>query len=170
MSFFRIYYNNIVSELLLNRFYYIDNSLNIPKLNKIILSFKYENPSEKQIMKSLLILEILSGCKAKIILRKKSNLKFKSSQLLGCKVILRNLDTLKILSKILFIKNSTKFKKKIKKNVLHLNIKSLHFMPEFENQYFLLNNLSNLNITLVFKNNSTASDSLLLDSLLKCNL
>jgi len=169
MSFFQLYYSNIISELLLNRFYYIDNLFNIPKLDKVILSFKYKNPSEKLIIKSLLTLEILSGRKAKIIVRKKSNLKFKSGQLVGCKVILRNLDILKILSKILFIKNPNKPQKKLKKNVLNLNINSLYFMPEFENQYSLLNNLSNLNITLVF-NNSRVSELLFLDSLLKCNL
>ena len=177
MNFFQLYLNNIVSELFLTKFYHINRLTNMPKLDKLVLSFKYKNPAEKLIIKSLLALEVMSGCRAKIIVRKKSNLNLKLGQPVGCKIVLRNSNMFNFLSNILFAVNSIKTQNKsgIKKkivsngkiiNSINLNIESLHIMPEFENQYNLLNNLSSLNITLVIKNNG-CSEFLFLNNLLK---
>jgi large subunit ribosomal protein L5 len=93
MQIFKYYYNNVIKYDFINKFYY-KNYKQIPKIIKIILSFNCKNLNIKQLISSLIFLELISAKKGLISVSKKSDvsLKIKKGNPVGCKVTLRKID------------------------------------------------------------------------------
>ena len=67
------YYNNIVKYDLINKFYY-KNIKQLPKIKKIILNFNFKRQNFKNLMSSLIALELISNQKPIFIKSKISNI------------------------------------------------------------------------------------------------
>ena len=158
MNYFQNYYNNIVKYDLINKFQY--RTINkLPKISKVILSFNYKKPNFKQLISSLIALELLSEQKP---IFTKSNvpivtLKIRKGQPVGCKLTLRkhNLDI--FLNKLLFeifcdpklINSYKNIKKKVFLPIFTIKLKNNLNFSILENHYQIFKHLSNLNIVIV---------------------
>ena len=69
------YYNNIVKYDLINKFYY-QNITQLPKIKKIILTFNFKKQTLKNLMSSLIALELISTQKPIFVKSKISSTKF----------------------------------------------------------------------------------------------
>jgi len=156
-NFYYSYYLNIVKYDLIHKFNY-SNIFNIPSIVKLVLSFEYKKPTTKKILSSLLALNLIgSGAKGYIITTKKSNisLKLRAGNPVGCKITLRKLKMFDFLSKFfLIILPQDKILNKItKENIglsnLSFKFKTLFLFSEFEQNYLLFKDLSNLTFVLV---------------------
>jgi len=156
MKFFQFYVENTLKYDFINRFNYKSIS-SIPSLKKVVLCFEYNTPTYKQLLNSLIALELISKSKANLITLKKSNvsLKLRAGSPVGCKVSLKKLKILDFIavvflilipqdkhSKINFLaKNSTKS--------LSLDFRSLFLFKELKDHYNVLKDLSNLSIVII---------------------
>jgi len=156
MKFLNLYLKNTLKYDFISHFNYKDIS-KIPSLKKIVLCFSYKSPTYRQILSSLMALELISKVKPKLLTLNKSNvvLKLRAGSPVGCKVTLKKLKMLEFLS-ILFLvlipqdkqlEISLNEKKII--NSLSLNFKSLYLFDELKDHYNLLKNLNNLSVVLV---------------------
>lgn len=158
MHFFEHYYENIIRYDLLNKFAY-KNIQQLPKLKKIVLSFKCRNSDSNQLISSLVALELITSQKPIIIKSKISNISFKirKGNPVGCKLVLRKTSMyiffarflLQLLPNYKILKNiSSQNFKSIKKS-FSFEINKILFFPELENQYQFFNRLGNLQIIIV---------------------
>ena len=76
MQIFKYYYNNVIKYDVINKFYY-KKYKQIPKIIKIVLSFNCKNLNIKQLLNSLIALELISAKKGFILVSKKSNILLK---------------------------------------------------------------------------------------------
>lgn len=143
---------------LINKFFYKD--LKLPKVEKVVLTFKGSSSSLKKLAIFLLALEFINP-KPKsfsIIVAKKPNLnlKIKKGNPIGCKVILSKKLVLLFLNKIIFQMVSLKKKSvKLNANVYSFVIKSQKFRI-IRTFYSLFNVLEDkLNLNLIFSNSCT---------------
>lgn len=160
------YYRNIVKYDLLNKFQY--NTLKkIPKIKKIILNFGCKNSDLKQLSTALLALELVSSQKGMLTVSKNSNilLKIRKGSPVGCKVILQKNSMYNFFAKLLIeilprLKNFSSLilkTKKLKNAAISYKIANTLIFFELEHNYYLFNNLPNLNITIV-TNSSTREE------------
>lgn len=153
MCFLKTYNEKIIKHNLINKFKY-NNIKNIPKLKKIILNFGCKNFNIQKFATTLLALEILASKKSSITVSKNANvlLKIQKGQPAGCKVILRKKEINIFLSRLLLeilpkLKNFLGLKIQIKTSTFSCQLLSNEILlKEFEDQYPLFANLSNLDI------------------------
>ena len=81
MQIFKYYYNNVIKYDVINKFYY-KKYKQIPKIIKIVLSFNCKNLNIKQLLNSLIALELISAKKGFILVSKKSNILLKIKKIL----------------------------------------------------------------------------------------
>ena len=152
------YYNNIVKYDLINKFYY-KNIKQLPKIKKIILNFNFKRQNFKNLMSSLIALELISNQKPIFIKSKISNitLKIRKGQPVGCKIILRkqnsNIFIQKLINEYFYskfnIQESLKKIKPINSSFMSFQIKNSLIFPELEANYQIFKQLTKLNITIV---------------------
>lgn len=157
MQIFKYYYNSVIKYDFINKFCY-KNYKQIPKIVKIILSFNCKNFNIKQLVSSLLALELISTKKSIILASKKPNvlLKIKKGHPVSCKVTVKKVNInfffFRLISEILpnirlsegfYIKhnyNSNTFLFVLKKNL---------FIPELQNYYSFFKDIPNLRINII---------------------
>lgn len=172
MKFFQTYILNILEYDFINKFNY-KNISEIPNIEKIILCFEYKNPNYRNILNSLLALELISKTKGSILTLRKSNvsLRLRSGSPVGCKVVLRNskmLDFIANLSLFLIPKDKyfkDSFTVKSSDQNLSFDFKSLFLFNELNNDYNVLRDLSNLSIVMITKSKNYQEFLFLLKSL-----
>mgnify|MGYP006168312787 CR=1 FL=1 len=74
--YYLYYYNNVIKYDVINKFYY-KKYKQIPKIIKIVLSFNCKNLNIKQLISSLVALELISSKRGLILVSKKSNILLK---------------------------------------------------------------------------------------------
>lgn len=157
MHFLEHFYIKTLKYDLVNKFFY-RNTKKLPKLKKIILNFGCKTSDIKYLASSLLALELITNQKGTMTTTKHSNilLKIRKGNPTGCKITLRKNKMLNYFSKILIeifpkLKNFEGFKvsRKIKKNYFSYELYDTFNFNELEEHYYLFNNLSRLNVTIV---------------------
>jgi large subunit ribosomal protein L5 len=157
MHFLEHFYMKTLKYDLANKFLY-KSTKKMPKLKKIILNFGCKTSDIKHLASSLLALELITNQKGTMTTTKHSNilLKIRKGNPTGCKITLRKNKMLDYFSKILIeifpkLKNfeGFKFNRKIKKNYFSYELHDTFNFTELEEHYYLFNNLSKLDITLV---------------------
>ena len=90
MQIFKNYYNNVIKYDLINKFYYT-NHKQIPQIINIILNFNCKNLNVKNLVSSLVALELITMKKGIVLTSKKSNivLKIRKGNPIGCKITLK---------------------------------------------------------------------------------
>ena len=73
---FKNYYNNVIKYDLINKFYYT-NHKQIPQIINIILNFNCKNLNVKNLVSSLVALELITMKKGIVLTSKKSNIVLK---------------------------------------------------------------------------------------------
>ena len=163
------YYNNIVKYDLINKFYY-KNVKHLPKVKKIILNFNFKKHNFKNLMSSLLALELIGVQKPIFIKSKTSNitLKIRKGQPVGCKVTLRKhkiyLVIFKLINEFFFSKRNLEIKKPKNSSFLSFQIKNSLIFPELELNYQVFKQLTKLNITIVCNSTTFSEFKFLLKS------
>jgi len=141
---------------LANKFFY-KNTKKIPKIKKITLNFGCKTTEIKHLAASLLALEIITSKKGKLTTAKKSNiiLKIRKGNPIGCKITLQKKQIFNFLEKIFIyifpnIKNFSgiKLTETINPKSLSFRLTDTFNFNEFEEHYYLFNNLPNLDITI----------------------
>jgi len=158
MNYLKNYYNNIVKYDLINKFQY-KNVNKLPSIHTVILSFNYKNPKLKQLISSLIALELITAQKPIFI---KSNvpiitLKIRKGNPVGCKITLRNYSLNNFLSKLMneifcdpkLIRSHKKLNHKNFLPVFTLKLKNNLNFKVLETHYQIFKDLSNLNIVLI---------------------
>ena len=160
--FYTHYKETISYDLILKK--NIENILEIPKLEKIILNTtsKVVVYDKKFIIPGLIALEIISGQKQKTTAAHKSisGFKLRENQIIGCKVDLRGELMFHFLEKLITIVlprvrnfRGILFKFFDGKGNLNLGLSSLLIFPELENYFEYFEFIRGINITLVTSNN-----------------
>ena len=170
MNFLNHYYNNIITYNLINKFNH-KTIKNLPALKSIILNFGCKSSDLKLLTNSLLALELITGKKGTITQAKNANilLKIRKGNPVGCKVQLKKNSMYIFLTKLIFeifpkIKslNYLLYKNNAKNTTaISYKISNTLIFPEFEKNYYLFNNLTNLQITFL-TNTKTQSEFLYL--------
>lgn len=157
MQFIKNFNYNTLNYDLVNKFFY-QNTKELPKIKKIILNFGCKTNEIKYLASSLLALELITNQQGVLNLTKKSNivLKIRKGNPVGCKVTLKKNNLYNYFTKLILelfpkLKNFEGFKnfKKIKKNTFSFYVLDIFNFQELEEQYYLFNNLSKMNITIV---------------------
>lgn len=157
MHFLEYYYQIVIKYDFINKFFYKSNE-NIPKLKKIILNFECKNFKIKLFAATLLFLELVTTKSSVITNAKNLNLfiKIQKGQPTGCKIILTKYKMYQLLLKIV-IEVIPKFKNFLRLKINKKNSNSFSFrlsnnfivFYEPKEHFSLINNISNLHITLV---------------------
>ena len=162
MHFLNYFYKKTLKFDLINKFYYIDLK-KLPDLKQITLSFSCKTTELKTIATHLLALELVSNQKGAVTVSKHPNilLKIRKGNPTGCKITLRKTQMINFLSKSfnrVFPKiksfNGIIVSQKVEKNVFSFSIKDTLAFPELAENYYLFNNLSNLNLSCVTNANT----------------
>ena len=154
MAVFEYYYKRIIKQDLLVKFNY-KNSLQIPNLEKIVLSFSASQSSLRQLLPLLAALTLISSQTPSLITSKRLHLflKVKNGVPVGCKVDLRGKRKFLFLEKILIY--ILPRLKDIKWSQAHRNfsfsIDNIFLFKEIEKDYEFFQSLPKLNVDLVFK-------------------
>jgi large subunit ribosomal protein L5 len=173
MHFLTQFYNKNLKYELINKFIYTKSN-SIPKLKKIILNFGCKTADLKQLASSLLAIELITNKKGIMTRTKKANILFKirKGNPTGCKIILSKFNAYNFLSKLIIeifpkLKNFSGLNsdKKIKKNAVSYDLRETFTFKELENHYYLFNNLSKLNVTIVTNTKNKKEMIFLLKSL-----
>jgi large subunit ribosomal protein L5 len=152
--------NQLFRDLLLKK--NIKNTMNYPKINKIILSLSNKDIliNSNRLFIPLMFLKLITGQKPKITTARKSIAQFKlrEGKAIGCKLTLRKEIMYTVLDKIIYVIlpqiieiKDTKMKSNF--NSLNIGIEDLSIFSELESQYELLKSIQGFNVTLVLKNN-----------------
>ena len=156
--FYAYYKQSICADLLLKQ--NIENILQIPKLEKIVLntSSKVIRSDKKNIIPGLAALEFLSGQKQKTTSAYKSisGFKLRENQVIGCKVTLRDEIMFNFLEKLITIIlprirhfRSIDFNVFDGKGNVSLGLSPLLIVPELESYFEYFECIRGINITLV---------------------
>ena len=155
MHYLEDFYNKNLNYDLINKFFYI-NIKKLPRLKKIVLNFGCKTTNIKTLAANLLALELINSKKGSLRTAKQPNLvlKIKKGNPTGCILTLNNNSKINFIAKILIetltkIKQLNGLKLKSEKNCLSYTIKNSFNFACLENHYYLFNNLSNLNITII---------------------
>lgn len=168
------YYQTIVKYDLLNKFRY-KNISQLPKLNKIVLYFKFNNLTFNSLMSTLLVLELITNQKGFIIRSKNFNtsLKVKKGEPIGCKVTLNKNNKTKFLFILInSILNNNKYyiqnkitSQKFFYNAISFKILNILNFKELEEYYQYFRNLKELNISIITNAKTTKEFLFLIKSL-----
>lgn len=176
MQYLTDYYNTTLKYELINKFTY-SRFNKLPKLKKIILNFNCKTDEIKTISASLLALELLVSQKGVLTTSKKTNLflKLRKGSPVGCIIVLRKKLVIQFIVKTCMeIFPKTKnfsgliLKKKTNQNQktdLSYLIKNIFSSSNLEDHYYIFNNLSNLNVTLIASNDKPEELLFILKSL-----
>lgn len=157
MNFIKYFYNKNIKYDLLNKFYYI-NTKKLPKIKKIVITLSCKTTKMSNLAFSSLALELITSQKSQFIISKKANLLFKirKGSPVGCKVILKKNKMFEFLENTccniipqLKLLNKMSLKGRINKNYFKYNISNLFIFNELEKNYYLFNEINNLNVTIV---------------------
>ena len=159
MQIFKNYYNNVIKYDLINKFYY-KNHKQIPKIINITLNFNCKSLNVKNLLSSLVALELITMKKGIVLTSKKSNivLKIRKGNPIGCKVILEkkyiNIFFFRLVSEI--FPNMKLFKGFYVKNLINSNsnsfifkIKKILFIDELEKHYTFFKDLPQIEINII---------------------
>jgi len=172
-SFFYSYIKDIVEHDLMTKFFY-KKIKDIPVFKKVVLCFDYKNPSYKQILNSILALNVIGNqSNVTLLLLKKSNvvLKLRSGSPVGCKIILKKLKMLAFLSNLflILIPQDKNFKGLVInsniKNTISFNLKSLSLFNSLRDQYVLIKDLNSLSVTVTTNSKNLSELIFILKSL-----
>jgi large subunit ribosomal protein L5 len=154
MHYLEDFYIKNLKYDLINKFFY-KNIKKLPSLKKIVLNFGCKTTNIKTLAANLLALELLAGKRGSLRTAKQPNLalRIKKGNPVGC-ILTLNKTKLNFISKILTetltkIKQFDGLKLKCEKNCLSYTIKNSFNFTCLEDHYYLFNNLSNLNITII---------------------
>lgn len=173
MNFLEIFHNRTLKYELINKFNY-KTIKDLPKLEKIILSFNCKSSDLKNLSINLLALELIAKQKGILTKSKRPNifLKIRKGHPVGCKVTLRKKQMFKFFEEIItktFPKLKSfqefKFNTKIKKNAFSYQIYDTFSFSELEQHYHIFNSISKLDIILVSNSETTIEMLFLLKSL-----
>ena len=157
MSFLKNFYIKTLKYEFFNKFIY-KQSKDLPELKKIILNIGCKNSELKNLSSSLLALELITSQEGSVTKTKYPNvlLKIRKGNPTGCKVTLRKTKMFNFLTKFLIEiiskqKNFNGFNisKKLNKSTFSYKVQNILNFNELENQYYLFNNLSSLDVTIV---------------------
>ena len=173
MNFLNHYKKNVIVYDLINKFNY-KTIKNIPIIDKMILNFGFKNIDSKSLYTSFLALELITGKKGIFTQAKTSNilLKIRKGNPVGCKVVLKKRLMYLFLNKLIieiFPKmkplNKILYKNKILNTTsTSFTITNILIFSEFEKNYYLFNNLPELDITFVTKTKTKQEFLFLLNS------
>ena len=173
MRFLENFHNKAVKYELINKFNY-KNVKNLPKLEKIILNFSCKTSELKNLSISLLALELVAKQKGILTRAKQPNifLKIRKGYPVGCKVTLRKRQLFNFFERIIseiFPKlrnlDKVKFNRKMKKKTFSYQIYDTFSFSELEQHYYIFNNISKLDITLVSNSKTNIETLFLMKSL-----
>lgn len=154
MSFFEYYYTNILKQEFLTKYVY-KNAYQLPKLEKVVLSFTLSQTSLKNLLPLISALTIVSSQKPYLITTKKLyiSLKVKSGLPIGCRVDIRGKHKFFFLEKLIFsiIPRLKEFSINFRRNNISISVFNLFVFKEIEKDYEYFPNLPALNIHLVMK-------------------
>jgi large subunit ribosomal protein L5 len=151
------FYKKTFKYDLVNKFVYFSNK-KLPYIRKIVLNFGCKTSDIKQLISSVLALELIVSQKGILTTIKRSNafLKVRKGNPVGCKLTLRKDKMHDFLFKIaneIFpkLKNFHGFilVKLLTDNSFSYTLKSTLSFPELEKHYILFNNLTELKVTVV---------------------
>ena len=158
MNFLEYYKKNVILYDLINKFNY-KTIKNIPRISKIVLNFGFKTIDLKLLYTSFLALELITSKKGIFTQAKTSNilLKIRKGNPVGCKVILKKNLMYSFLNKLIieiFPKmkplNTILYKNKFSNTTaVSFTIKNSLIFSEFEKNYYLFNNLPELDITFI---------------------
>lgn len=157
MYFLTYFYNKNLKFDLINKFYYADLK-KLPRLKKIILNSSCKTADLKTLATNLLALELITNQKGILTISKRPNLllKIRKGDPTGCKITLKKSSVLNFFSKNLNeifpqIKNfnGLVIRQKLEKTAFCFVIKNTLNFSELSEHYYLFNNLSNINLSLV---------------------
>lgn len=155
--FFDYYYNNILKYEFVVKYVY-KNVYQLPKLEKVVLSFSFSQTSLKVLLPVLSALTLISSQKPYLITSKNLNvsLRIKAGLPVGCKVSLRGKQKFLFFEKLIFssLPRLKGFSSNFRNNILFLSISNLFVFKEIEKDYEHFPNLPKLQIAFVFKSNS----------------
>ena len=159
---------NIIKYDLLNKFKYCVLK-NIPKIVKMSLSFSRKYFELKEIIKFLLILELIVYKKSNIIKSKDFNLiiKLKKGTPIGCKITLFKKLFYYFLNKLIFeiFPKTSNYFLNLKNNLqLSLKLKNILNFFEIEQKYYLFTLKNNLNVVILTTANNQIELVFLLSS------
>ena len=171
MAILENYYNQVIKIDLINKYNYYETSIDIPKLEKIILNFGSKNLDLFILSSSLLFLELITKKRGNVTKAKRSNVLFKirKGNIVGCTVILTKTKMYNFLLKLLInifpnLKNFDGIrvvKEKLLEKSFSFTIKDFVCFKELEKQFYLFSKLPPLNIT-VLSNAKTKKEMLYL--------
>jgi large subunit ribosomal protein L5 len=157
MSFFEYYYDNILKHEFLTKYFY-KNVYQLPKIEKVVLSFTLSQTSLKGLLPLISALTILSSQKPSLTTSKRVyvHLRVKSGLPTGCKVDIRGKRKFFFLEKIIFsiLPRLKEFSMNFRKDIVSLSVLNLFVFKEIEKDYEYFPNLPKLNIHLVMKVNN----------------
>ena len=142
---------------LINKFYYT-NLKNLPKLKKVVLNFCCKTTELKTLAADLLALELVLKQKGMLTSSKRPNLllKIRKGSPAGCSLTLKKPFILSFITKSLHetfskIKNFDKLliSQKVEKTTFSFTIKNTLNFSELSEHYYLFNNLSDLNVSII---------------------
>ena len=159
MHFLKKFNDKILKYELINKFNY-KNTKNLPSLKTIILNFGCKTADLKQLASCLLALEFITNQKGALTKTKYSKILFKirKGNPTGCKVTLNKYNKFKFLELLTFeilpkLKSfNGLIQKNLKKNDFSYKLHNIFNFPELEKNYYLFNNISQLDITVVSTN------------------
>ena len=159
MAILENYYNQVIKVDFVNKYNYYETSLDIQKLEKIILNFGSKNLDLFVLSSSLLFLELITRKKGSVTRAKRSNvlLKIRKGNIVGCTVVLTKTKMYDFLFKLLVnifpnLKNFDGIKvvrEKLLKKSFSFTIKDFVCFKELEKQFYLFSKLPPLNITIL---------------------
>lgn len=168
MYFLKNYYQSVIQYDLINKFQY-KNLQQLPKLEKIILNFRYKD--FKSLSSSLLALELITKKQGTLITANNSYilLKIRKGTPIGCKVILKKTLMYNFFTKLLVdvfpqLKEINFHSFFFQQQTFFYQLKNIFIFFELEQNYNLFSTLSNLNITIVTKTKTQEELLFLLNS------
>lgn len=149
MTIFQYYLFKVLKQDLLTKFLY-NNVLEIPSLNKIVLSFGTSQTSLRKILPVLASMVLISQQKACLTRSKqlKLILKTQAGVAVGCKVDLRGKLMYLFFEKLVFsvLPRVKTFQYSFSKNNFSLKIENLFLFKELEKEYEYFQDLPMLNV------------------------
>lgn len=154
MQILQSYYNTVVKQDLLTKFYYV-NCLEIPSLEKIVLRFNVTQTSLRNLLPALAALFLISSQKPYLLTTKRINLtlRMKSGVAVSCKVDLRNKEKFFFLERLLFfvIPRSKDFYYTVQQKSVNFALENAFLFKEIEKDYEYFQDLPRLNVHLFFR-------------------
>lgn len=154
MPTFKYYYATVLKQDYVTKFSYA-NVLEIPFLNKIVLSFGISQATLRKLLPSLAALLLVSYQKPYMTASKKASLtlKLKGGVAVGCKINLRGINKFLFFEKLIFyilprVKN---FRYVVAEKNVFFKLDNLFLFKELEKEYDYFQDLPKLSVNLNFK-------------------